>query len=132
MCFGPKSFLVVTDPVVAKHILKDNVKGYDKGALAVVLEDIMGQGLIPASPEVWAKRRRAITPGFHNLYLQRMVSEFGDANVRMIANLRRSSTQVSVASPRPPLPIVRPPLPTHVSARSPPAPPPPWYPLGPA
>ena len=67
MCFGPKSFLVVTDPVVAKHILKDNVKGYDKGALAVVLEDIMGQGLIPATPEVWSKRRREIVPAFHKV-----------------------------------------------------------------
>ena len=50
MCFGPKSFMVVTDPVVARHILRENVDGYDKGALALVLEDIMGKGLIPADP----------------------------------------------------------------------------------
>ena len=33
--------------------------GDDKGALSLVLEDIMGKGLIPADPETWAKRRRA-------------------------------------------------------------------------
>lgn len=91
MCFGPKSFLVVTDPVVAKHILRDNVKGYDKGALAVVLEDIMGKGLIPADPVTWAKRRRAIAPGFHSLYLKRMVSEFVAGNNALIPQLRKAA-----------------------------------------
>ncbi|KAL1503811.1 hypothetical protein AB1Y20_012278 [Prymnesium parvum] len=91
MCFGPKSFLVVTDPMVAKHILKDNVKGYDKGALAVVLEDIMGKGLIPADPVTWKKRRKAITPGFHNKYLERMVDEFACANEALIPQLRKAA-----------------------------------------
>lgn len=90
MCFGPKSFVVVGDPMAAKHILKDNSRGYDKGALALVLEDIMGKGLIPADPVTWKKRRRAITPGFHKLYLQRMVSEFGDANKALIPQLERA------------------------------------------
>ena len=87
MCFGPKSFMVVADPVVAKRILRDDPKGYDKGALALVLEDIMGKGLIPADPETWAKRRRAIAPGFHKLYLERMVDEFGQANANLIPQL---------------------------------------------
>jgi len=91
MCFGPKSFMVVNDPVVAKHILRDNSKNYDKGALALVLEDIMGKGLIPADPETWAKRRRAIAPGFHKLYLERMVSEFGQANANLIPQLLKAS-----------------------------------------
>jgi cytochrome P450 len=79
--------MVVTDPVVARHILRENVDGYDKGALALVLEDIMGKGLIPADPETWAKRRRAIAPGFHKLYLERMVDEFGQANANLIPQL---------------------------------------------
>jgi cytochrome P450 len=91
MCFGPKSFMVVNDPVIAKHILRDNSKNYDKGALALVLEDIMGKGLIPADPITWAKRRRAIAPGFHKLYLERMVSEFGQANANLIPQLLKAS-----------------------------------------
>ena len=91
MCFGPKSFMVVNDPVIARHILRENEGSYDKGALSLVLEDIMGKGLIPADKETWFKRRRAIAPGFHKLYLQRMVSEFGQANANLIPQLVQAS-----------------------------------------
>ena len=91
MCFGPKSFMVVNDPAIARHILRENSRGYDKGALALVLEDIMGKGLIPADPETWAKRRRAIAPGFHKLYLARMVDEFGQANANLIPQLLKAA-----------------------------------------
>ena len=93
MCFGPKSFMVVNDPVVARHILRENSNNYDKGALSLVLEDIMGKGLIPADFETWSKRRRAIAPGFHKLYLQRMVSEFGQANANLIPQLLEAAKQ---------------------------------------
>ena len=33
LCFGPKSFLVISDPVQAKHVLKDANVQYDKGLL---------------------------------------------------------------------------------------------------
>jgi len=65
LLMGPKSFIVVSDPAVMKHILRDNAKAYDKGVLAEILEPIMGQGLIPAKPETAIVRRRAILPGFH-------------------------------------------------------------------
>ena len=29
--FGPKSFMIISDPVMAKHILKENPYNYDKG-----------------------------------------------------------------------------------------------------
>ena len=93
MCFGPKSFMVVNDPVIARHILRENPENYDKGALSLVLEDIMGKGLIPADYETWKKRRRAIAPGFHKLYLQRMVSEFGQANANLIPQLLKASQE---------------------------------------
>ena len=35
---------------------------------------------------MWKKRRRAITPGFHNLYLERMVAEFGEANRNLVGS----------------------------------------------
>ena len=96
MCFGPKSFMVVNDPVVARHILRDNNDNYDKGALSLVLEDIMGKGLIPADKETWSKRRRAIAPGFHKLYLRRMVSEFGQANAALIPQLLQASKKGAI------------------------------------
>lgn len=35
---------------------------------------IVPQGLIPADPETWKVRRRAIVPGFHKGWLNAMVS----------------------------------------------------------
>ena len=69
LCFGPKSFLVISDPVQARHILRDANTNYDKGVLAEILEPIMGKGLIPADPETWAVRRRQIVPAFHKAWL---------------------------------------------------------------
>ena len=54
LSFGPKSFLVVSDPVMARHILRTApVDQYCKGMLADILEPIMGKGLIPADPATW-------------------------------------------------------------------------------
>lgn len=36
LAFGPRSFIVVSDPVMAKHVLKSSVGAYDKGVLATV------------------------------------------------------------------------------------------------
>jgi cytochrome P450 len=79
LSFGPKSFLVVSDPVMARHVLKESSpEQYCKGMLADILEPIMGKGLIPADPATWKVRRRAIVPGFHKRWLNRMVTLFGD------------------------------------------------------
>jgi cytochrome P450 len=79
LSFGPKSFLVISDPVMARHVLKESSpEQYCKGMLAEILEPIMGKGLIPADPATWKVRRRAIVPGFHKKWLNRMISLFGD------------------------------------------------------
>jgi Cytochrome P450 len=57
LAFGPKSFLVISDPVMAKHILRNkSTEEYCKGMLAEILEPIMGKGLIPADPVTWRVR----------------------------------------------------------------------------
>jgi len=83
LAFGPKSFLIVNDPVMAKHILKSSPESYDKGVLAEILEPIMGKGLIPADPETWRVRRRALVPGFHKRWLNRMITLFADCGERL-------------------------------------------------
>lgn len=60
LAFGPKAFVVVSDPIVARHILRENTFSYDKGVLADILEPIMGKGLIPADLETWKVRRRGL------------------------------------------------------------------------
>jgi len=87
LCFGPKSFLVISDPIQAKHILRDANSLYDKGILAEILEPIMGKGLIPADPETWSVRRRAIVPAFHKAWLEHMIGLFGYCNKPLIASL---------------------------------------------
>ncbi|XP_010914244.1 cytochrome P450 97B2, chloroplastic [Elaeis guineensis] len=84
LAFGPKSFVVVSDPIVARHILRENAFSYDKGVLAEILEPIMGKGLIPADLETWKVRRKVITPGFHSLFLEAMVKIFTNCSERTI------------------------------------------------
>ncbi|EYU42831.1 hypothetical protein ABFS82_13G009000 [Erythranthe guttata] len=83
LAFGPKAFIVVSDPIVARYILRENAFSYDKGVLADILEPIMGKGLIPADLDTWKQRRRVIAPGFHSLYLEAMAKVFTDCSVRM-------------------------------------------------
>ncbi|EXC29901.1 Protein LUTEIN DEFICIENT 5 [Morus notabilis] len=85
--FGPKSFLIVSDPSIAKHILKDNSKAYSKGILAEILEFVMGKGLIPADGEIWRVRRRAIVPALHMKYVAAMINLFGQASDRLCQKL---------------------------------------------
>ncbi|CDP04239.1 unnamed protein product [Coffea canephora] len=92
LTFGPKSFLIVSDPSIAKHILKDNSKAYSKGVLAEILEFVMGKGLIPADGEVWRVRRRAIVPALHKKYVAAMISLFGQATDRLCRELDEAAS----------------------------------------
>ncbi|OIT39795.1 PREDICTED: protein LUTEIN DEFICIENT 5, chloroplastic [Nicotiana attenuata] len=87
LTFGPKSFLIVSDPSIAKHILKDNSKAYSKGILAEILDFVMGKGLIPADGEIWRVRRRAIVPALHQKYVAAMIGLFGQATDRLCKKL---------------------------------------------
>jgi cytochrome P450 len=89
LCFGPKSFLVISDPIQARHILRDADVNYDKGVLAEILEPIMGKGLIPADPETWSVRRKQIVPAFHKAWLEHMIGLFGYCNQPLVDNLAK-------------------------------------------
>ncbi|KAJ0975913.1 hypothetical protein J5N97_017878 [Dioscorea zingiberensis] len=82
LAFGPKAFVVVSDPIVARHVLRENTFSYDKGVLAEILEPIMGKGLIPADLDTWKLRRKVIVPGFHSSFLEAMVSVFTNCSER--------------------------------------------------
>ncbi|GJN22559.1 hypothetical protein PR202_gb10137 [Eleusine coracana subsp. coracana] len=90
--FGPKSFLIVSDPAIAKHILKDNSKAYSKGILAEILEFVMGTGLIPADGEIWRVRRRAVVPALHQKYVTAMIGLFGEASDRLCQKLDKAAS----------------------------------------
>lgn len=90
LAFGPKAFVIVSDPVVVRHLLRDNAFNYGKGVLAEILEPIMGKGLIPADLETWKPRRRAIVPAFHAAYINAMVKMFGECAAQCAASLDAS------------------------------------------
>nr|AWN09469.1 Carotenoid hydroxylase CYP97B2 [Phaeodactylum tricornutum]QDL56928.1 P450 carotenoid hydroxylase CYP97B2 [Phaeodactylum tricornutum] len=85
LCLGPKSSLVISDPV--QHTLKDANTNYDKDVLAEILEPIMGKGLIRADLETWSIRRRQIVPAFHKL--EHIVGLFGYCNQPLIDTLNK-------------------------------------------
>lgn len=81
--------MVISDPVQAKHILRDANAFFDKGVLAEILEPIMGKGLIPADPETWSVRRRQIVPAFHKAWLDHMIGLFAYCNFPLIDSLNK-------------------------------------------
>mmetsp|Transcript_31537 Transcript_31537/g.46791 ORF Transcript_31537/g.46791 Transcript_31537/m.46791 type:complete len:758 (-) Transcript_31537:144-2417(-) len=94
LSFGPKSFLVISDPVMSRHVLRESSPDdYCKGMLAEILEPIMGKGLIPADPATWRVRRRAIVPGFHKKWLQRMVNLFADRAEILVGDLEPKAAE---------------------------------------
>ena len=87
LAFGPKVFMVLSDPVVVREVLKEKPFAFSKGVLAEILEPIMGQGLIPAPYAVWKNRRRQLVPGFHKAWLDHMVGLFGDCSGELVKNV---------------------------------------------
>lgn len=96
LVFGPKAFIVVSDPVVVRHLLRENAYNYDKGVLAEILEPIMGKGLIPADLETWKVRRRQVVPGFHKAYLEASLAMFGRCTQRTVDKLTAAATNNAV------------------------------------
>lgn len=94
LSFGPKSFIVVQDPAIARSILREQSILYDKGILSEVLEEIMGKGLIPADYETWKVRRRAIVPAFHTKWLSFLTSIFAKCTLRLCSKLDRLQSSV--------------------------------------
>jgi cytochrome P450 len=97
LSFGPKSFLVVSDPVMARHVLRETSPDqYCKGMLAEILDPIMGKGLIPADPATWKVRRRAIVPSFHKRWLNRMITLFAERAEILADDLQPKSAKGQV------------------------------------
>ncbi|PNY09400.1 carotene epsilon-monooxygenase chloroplastic-like [Trifolium pratense] len=69
---GPRNFVVVSDPAIAKHVLKNYGK-YGKGLVAEVSEFLFGSGFAIAEGSLWTARRRAVVPSLHKRYLSIMV-----------------------------------------------------------
>ena len=89
LAFGPKVFIVVSDPELTKQVLVTDAANYSKGLLSEILDFVMGQGLIPADGDVWRERRRAVVPALHRRYIESMLGMFGDSALHGAAVLER-------------------------------------------
>lgn len=90
LSFGPKSFVVISDPALAKQVLLTNAHKYSKGLLSEILDFVMGKGLIPADGEIWKTRRRAIVPSLHRKYIASMVTMFGHSTLHGMKTLEKA------------------------------------------
>ena len=86
---GPKWFVVVSDPVAVRTMFKDRADSFSKGILTDIMKPIMGDGLIPAPKELWAKRRPTVGAGFHGAWLKKMTALLGASATRLADKLER-------------------------------------------
>lgn len=87
---GPRNFVIVGDPAVAKHVLKGYGTKYSKGLVAEVSEFLFGSGFAIAEDQLWTARRRAVVPSLHKKYLSTMVDRvFCRCSDALVAKLEK-------------------------------------------
>nr|QNS29974.1 cytochrome P450 [Nothapodytes nimmoniana] len=85
---GPRNFVVVNDPAIAKHVLRNYGK-YSKGLISEVSEFLFGSGFAIAEGQLWTIRRRAVLPSLHKKYLSVIVEQvFCKCAERLVENLK--------------------------------------------
>ncbi|KAL5995158.1 cytochrome P450 [Asimina triloba] len=88
---GPRNFVVVSDPAIAKHVLR-NYGMYGKGLVSEVSEFLFGSGFAIAEGPLWTVRRRAVVPSLHRKYLSVIVDKvFCKCAERLVAKLKRNA-----------------------------------------
>ncbi|KAH7844723.1 hypothetical protein Vadar_030997 [Vaccinium darrowii] len=88
---GPRNFVVVSDPAIAKHVLRNYGK-YSKGLVAEVSEFLFGSGFAIAEGQLWTVRRRAIVPSLHKTYLSVIVDRvFCKCAERLVEKLKANA-----------------------------------------
>ena len=85
------SFLVISDPAAAKHVLR-GYPSYGKGLVREVSEFLFGTGFAIAEGDLWKGRRRAVVPSLHKAYIEAMVGRvFAPCTVRMEEKLAEAA-----------------------------------------
>ncbi|KAI3507755.1 hypothetical protein L1887_22749 [Cichorium endivia] len=86
---GPRNFVIVSDPAIAKHVLRNYGTKYAKGLVAEVSEFLFGSGFAIAEGSLWTARRRAVVPSLHKKYLSVIVDRvFCKCSERFVEKLK--------------------------------------------
>ncbi|KAK6140035.1 hypothetical protein DH2020_026251 [Rehmannia glutinosa] len=77
---GPRDFVIVSDPAIAKHVLRNYGTKYAKGLVAEVSEFLFGSGFAIAEGSLWTVKSmliigkaEAVVPSLHKKYLSIIV-----------------------------------------------------------
>ncbi|KAI3989615.1 hypothetical protein MKX01_036224 [Papaver californicum] len=86
---GPRNFVIVSDPLIAKHVLRNYGTKYSKGLVVEVSEFLFGSGVAIAEGPLWTARRRAVVPSLHKAYLSIIVDRvFCKCAERLVEKLK--------------------------------------------
>ena len=78
--FGPQPVYLVSHPDYLQRILRDNYQNYRKpGLFYDISREIVGNGLVTSSGDVWLRQRRMIQPHLHRKQLENLFSDMRDA-----------------------------------------------------
>uniref|UniRef100_A0A0E0IW03 Uncharacterized protein n=1 Tax=Oryza nivara TaxID=4536 RepID=A0A0E0IW03_ORYNI len=89
---GPRDLVVVSDPAVARHVLRGYGSRYEKGLVAEVSEFLFGSGFAIAEGALWTVRRRSVVPSLHKRFLSVMVDRvFCKCAERLVEKLETSA-----------------------------------------
>ena len=78
--FGPKSVYLVSHPDYLQRILRDNYQNYRKpDMLYAAAREVVGQGLVTSTGELWLRQRRMIQPHLHRKQLVHLFDEMWEA-----------------------------------------------------
>lgn len=77
---GFRSVYLVSHPDYFQRILRDNYQNYQKpGMLYDAAREVVGDGLVTSSGDVWLRQRRMIQPHLHRKQLVHLFDEMRDA-----------------------------------------------------
>lgn len=83
LSIGPKSVYLVSDPNIFQHVLRDNVKQYQKSRfLYNAAKPMVGEGLLTSEGEMWLRQRRMMQPYFH----RQRIAAFSSMMVEVVAD----------------------------------------------
>lgn len=78
--FGPQPVYLVSHPDYLQRILRDNYQNYRKpDLLYAAAREVVGQGLVTSTGEVWLRQRRMIQPHLHRKQLVHLFDEMQEA-----------------------------------------------------
>jgi cytochrome P450 len=78
--FGPQSVYLVSHPDYLQQILRDNYQNYRKpDMLYAAAREVVGQGLVTSTGELWLRQRRMIQPHLHRKQLIHLFDEMQEA-----------------------------------------------------